>query len=119
MEVFDLPQNLAFDLFRAAFLAYWIGDLLSSFFLGYTRKDGIIEMRFLPIVKNYLATWFIIDVFIITFELLAWIMQDLKGLHNVSRVARAGRFLRLMRIIKIRKKLSSTYQRVQSSMVRK
>ena len=78
----------------------FLADLMLNFFMAYFDEEEEIVTDRRKIVKNYLRSWFILDlVALLPFN---YLMQD-NGKKDYSQLARLSRLPRLYRLIKITK----------------
>lgn len=99
--VFIMPWRDFRSIMRWITGIYWLLDVPSSFFLGY-YVDGVLELRFTRMAKNYLTTWFVPDIVLVALDwvyLLSGQGQD--GDDEGSKALEAGRSLRMLRLIRL------------------
>lgn len=112
--VFDPPEYVLFVLMQWTALLYWSFDVLMTFLTGYTRRDGVTEMRPSRIAHRYLKHWFLCDIVFVALDWLSEVSLKANGLSTMKVMMRIGRFLRLLRVIKVCRMSESSLQRVQS-----
>jgi CRP-like cAMP-binding protein len=88
----------------------FIADMLINFNSAYTKSDGSIEDRRWYIARNYLASWFLIDLISsIPFNLIELLIDTNNsggtGYNSAMRLARLPRLYRLFRLAKVFKAL--------------
>mmetsp|Transcript_84502 Transcript_84502/g.272383 ORF Transcript_84502/g.272383 Transcript_84502/m.272383 type:complete len:394 (-) Transcript_84502:599-1780(-) len=90
---------------------FWMIDIFFNFFVGFYLKDGRVEMRMRKIALQYLRTWFVFDMVVVSADIILEIMDRMgnsatdlvrvgKGARMV-RVTRAFRLIRLVRLLKL------------------
>jgi hypothetical protein len=99
MQVFSLPPNVFFDVMAWLEPVYWNLDLLWSFFLGFYRPDGILELRPKVVATHYLKTWFLYDIAVVAIDWLIVLTED-SGFGSF-RISRMGRMIRVLRFFQI------------------
>eukprot|EP00929_Paragymnodinium_shiwhaense_P012974 TRINITY_DN120841_c0_g1_i1.p1 TRINITY_DN120841_c0_g1~~TRINITY_DN120841_c0_g1_i1.p1 ORF type:complete len:762 (-),score=140.38 TRINITY_DN120841_c0_g1_i1:538-2823(-) len=114
-----IPLLMAFDVERSQFLAimevvtmiYWTSDMLMAPFVGYYNRGNTIVMDLRSTAKHYLETWFVIDIFVVCVDWVAFLEQHLHdkedphGNLKVAGLARLGRALRILRVFRALKLL--------------
>ena len=120
---FEVPYTIAFDdggtcdnlsavqIFDLVVNAVFIADIAVSFVSSY-EKGGIMIRDFSSIMKNYLRSWFLIDLSgSFPFDsVLCTISSGSMQATNLIRLLRFTRVLRLVRAIKFLAKLNSLRQ---------
>lgn len=106
-------------------LVFWTSDMIASLFTGYVN-DGTTIMDPMMIAKNYLRTWFALDL-IANGPDWASIIASLhnpggneangSGVARLARVLRAFRVMRLLRITKMARFLKKLHDRIESELV--
>eukprot|EP00971_Amphidinium_carterae_P077726 1536790-Amphidinium_carterae.1 len=88
---------------------YWSADILQTFFAGYFRDGGGVEMRMWPIAKRYLKGWFLPDIIIVSADWLSFldgpISGDSAGFLRLGKVSRLARVMRVLRLVRARRLL--------------
>lgn len=90
-------------------LAYWTLDIAFCFFVGFYRKDGMVEMQFSEIARHYLKRWFCFDVACVCMDYGIKLMQW-NGVKNF-------RLVRLLRVVKFKVAMRSFLSQVRSNRV--
>mmetsp|Transcript_64518 Transcript_64518/g.154083 ORF Transcript_64518/g.154083 Transcript_64518/m.154083 type:complete len:856 (-) Transcript_64518:44-2611(-) len=108
LRVFEFPENTFTTTMDWVTLIFWTVNMGASCCLGYIQ-DGHVIMKFRRIVRNYLRSWFIIDVMVVTpdwfFTLLALLSGSKEGNFSsvkLLRMVRLARSVRLLRLLKLR-----------------
>jgi hypothetical protein len=126
MGAFTPLDSLGFVIMDWITLFYWTIDMLLSFLTGYVSQ-GITQMSLKLIAKNYLRSWFCVDLLIIGPEWIFSIMhyaftsseggQDESDIASLIRVLRVVRVLRLLRLAKLRKLIDLIKDHIQSEAI--
>lgn len=103
---------------------FWTCDIFMSLISGYVHEGAIIVTP-LKILKNYLRTWFVLDLavcgpdWISTFvEILsAEQTQDPTDFNRLLRSLRVVRTVRLLRLVKLKRILATIKDRITSEAV--
>lgn len=110
MQVFEPAEGNFFFVLGLVSSLYWTFDMPTSFLVGYAVQDkGIIEMRLRKIAWNYLRSWFLLDITIVTIDwtlnILDWTQGSVGASEGISffRIGKAVRFLRLLRLLRLLK----------------
>mmetsp|Transcript_124874 Transcript_124874/g.388731 ORF Transcript_124874/g.388731 Transcript_124874/m.388731 type:complete len:504 (+) Transcript_124874:575-2086(+) len=90
-----------------------------SFFTGMLKKDGLIEYRLPKIAKQYLRTWFAVDMLIVGIDWIEvlWSGGSFLGFARAgkaSRTFRIIRMVRLLRLARVRNVLAALFERIES-----
>ena len=88
----------------------FILDLCLNFICAYTKPDGSIEDNRLKIARNYLFSWFLVDLISsVPFNLIELMYSEEKnggnGYNSAVKLARLPRLYRLFRLVKVFKAL--------------
>jgi hypothetical protein len=116
-----VPLRIAFGLevefgsptfwFDAAVDVYFIVDIFMNFRTGYYDTRGVLVIKYSTIAKNYLKTWFVLDV--VTCLPVSYVMMIIKNntesagagkevrAFKILRLLKLGKLLRVARIIRI------------------
>eukprot|EP00927_Polykrikos_kofoidii_P053860 TRINITY_DN48397_c0_g1_i1.p1 TRINITY_DN48397_c0_g1~~TRINITY_DN48397_c0_g1_i1.p1 ORF type:complete len:869 (+),score=142.95 TRINITY_DN48397_c0_g1_i1:141-2747(+) len=123
LTVFDLimiPLTMAFDFENLGFspahraltdfldtltICFWSLDMCLCFLTGFYTAQGFLEMNSKAIAKQYLRSWFGLDVFVVSADLFTIITQNIRMSYFrlgkiVTRLPRFFRIFRLMRLFK-------------------
>lgn len=101
-------------------LVFWTGDMAQGFFLGYWQ-NGMPVTDKKAIFKNYMRTWFMVDILVVAPEWLLIfaksMMQDAGAggiglLGKILKSARAIRVLRLVRLVKLQRIVNKCYDMI-------
>lgn len=118
-----LAWNVTLDgglkLFAQFTTLFWSWDVVLNFLTGFHR-DGELEMRIWPIMKNYLTTWFGLDFTIVLCDLVSMVLMEvmdeegtagLKLLRfaKMSRLIRVFGLLRMFRLARISEEFLDRY----------
>mmetsp|Transcript_51504 Transcript_51504/g.159789 ORF Transcript_51504/g.159789 Transcript_51504/m.159789 type:complete len:923 (-) Transcript_51504:195-2963(-) len=111
MSVFNLGTEglgTSYEQFQEAFdltsSVFWSTDMIVSFLTGYLTTEGLIEVRPHWVARNYIKTWFSLDLFIVAVD---WVSFFFNGLDTNTSVLRLGktvsRFMRVLRLLRFMK----------------
>mmetsp|Transcript_120138 Transcript_120138/g.218339 ORF Transcript_120138/g.218339 Transcript_120138/m.218339 type:complete len:723 (+) Transcript_120138:2-2170(+) len=123
LEVIVLPLQLFTDpnkkvavytTLNLCSLLYWSVDIFASFITAYYTGDGDLEKRKSLIAKNYLKSWFVIDVICVLVDILSLVAQGLKSTTGFVRFVKILKFFRMIRIFKINGRMTSSEGRIRS-----
>lgn len=120
LDSFALPELKWMYAMNWCTTCYWSADFILQFFLGFENELGQVEVRPRSVAAHYLRSWFLLDVFIVAFDWLSFLVLDIGGSSRgtrVSRALRAFRFVRVMRIVKLIALLGRVLDRVSSELV--
>lgn len=123
MLVFTPPQNQFTRTMDWVTMMFWTADMGASLLVGYIDK-GFIIMSPWGILKNYLKTWFVVDLVTVGPD---WAMMMLESVNGSSggnsnpgksvklmRMVRFVRVLRLMRLTKLKRVLVLIHDHLDS-----
>jgi len=118
-QLFEPESNLFFDLVAWTTRLFWTCDIPLSFLSGHTKPDGFIEMRLRMIALQYLRTWFVLDLIIVSADWGELVLglsggQQYARMGKASRVIRAVRMLRLLRMFRMWQVATGFTERLQS-----
>ena len=105
LEMFDtIPDFLAFlDAFANVTFAFWILDLPTHLIFGREIK-GKVELRPYHLAREYLYSWFFLDLMVISIDVGLMLLEDLmSGGWRSARFLRTLRLLRLLRLLRVAK----------------
>ena len=120
---FPLAPNTFLDLMTGVTLGFWTLDILACFCVGYYARDGTLVVSLRKIARQYVFTWFPLDVVIVSIDwviVLALISEEegkSAGLMRAGKMLRALRVLRtlrLLRLAKLRQLLNKLQDQVDS-----
>lgn len=95
-------------------LMFWTCDMVQGPFLGYFIQGEYIDSR-CRIVKHYLRSWFLVDLFVVMPEWLTVFLGDdnpvnaLAGVGKIFKSIRVIRVLRLLRLPKTQRLIEHLY----------
>jgi hypothetical protein len=98
----------------------FMADIIVAFNTGFYKK-GYLVMKRKEIIKNYLKTWFILDI-LASFP-YTWILNSNTSssttpeLLRLVKIIRFLRFLRLLRVLKLKKLLYKFEEVIMSDML--
>eukprot|EP00439_Symbiodinium_sp_Y106_P030075 s4345_g3.t1 len=106
---FPLQDNIFLSMMTGITLAFWSLDILACFCVGYYAKDGTLVVSLARIAKQYLLSWFPLDVVIVSIDwiiVLALVTEEegkSAGLMRAGKMLRALRVLRTLRLLRLAK----------------
>eukprot|EP00929_Paragymnodinium_shiwhaense_P013886 TRINITY_DN121733_c0_g1_i1.p1 TRINITY_DN121733_c0_g1~~TRINITY_DN121733_c0_g1_i1.p1 ORF type:complete len:1158 (+),score=235.05 TRINITY_DN121733_c0_g1_i1:62-3535(+) len=102
---------------------YWLLDIPMSFFTGFVQEDRVM-MQLRKVAKNYLQTWFVLDIFLVAIDWSSEMIllvtgsdadagqlklgKIIKGVR-IFRLARAWRFLRSKAVPNVARRVLEFY----------
>merc|ERR1712232_711781 len=103
-ESLIVPLNICFDVVLDDALTwaptiFFSIDIILNFMTGFFH-DGILVMRQTPIIKNYLRSWFVIDV-LATVPWTLLIGNDARA--TFIRYFKVGKLMRMARLLRLAK----------------
>lgn len=116
----DLPFEGSLIVLAWLSLAFWVCDLLLSFFTGFFQ-EGELNMDVQAAAWHYFRTWFLPDVLVVLCDLLSLVFLMSIDSENSSGVSlRIARFAKLGRILRITSLLRAfrTVRKLEAMMVR-
>jgi len=93
---FTLPEATLFSVFEWSTPIYWSMDIPYQFFVSY-EDMGKVERRPWRVASNYLKTWFLPDLFVVTLD---WVILVSDSAAGASRSWRAGKFVKAFRVLR-------------------
>lgn len=97
LQFFDPPETPFAAFMSWLIRLFWTCDLAVSFLTGYMKADGGVEMRPPLCAKQYIRSWLLFDLVIISFD---WAEVAANGLEGLS-AARMGKIMKTIRILRI------------------
>jgi len=103
LQLFDLDDSAFTVVMSWATRMFWTFDIFVSFLTGIVKHDGSLEMRISRIARNYLKTWFAVDMFIVGVDWLEvlWSNGSFLGFARAGKASRTFRIIRLVRLIRL------------------
>lgn len=102
LEAFPLGTHRVVDIVEWFLTILWTTDMFVSFrtafFIGSTLETGWKQIG-----RNYLRTWFVVDLTIITLEWMARLSDAATGFGSILRTSRVFRTLRCIRLLRLGK----------------
>lgn len=116
MSFFDLGDTVFIEAMNWTTRIFWTFDMPMSMVTGVVRPNGTItfDMRF--ILKRYVKTWFLLDLFIVASDWVEFVMSagGGSGIGKIARIFRVVRCFRLLRLVKMQAVLKDITERIQS-----
>lgn len=113
-DIVFLPL-LFFDLNMPTFLSsmawitrfFWTFDIPLTFLSGYVTKSGHIERHRPTIARQYLRTWFPLDLLIVILDwlecIIYWMASGMSGVTRLGKITRIFRLIRMVRLLRLAK----------------
>jgi len=109
IEAVTIPLSIAFGIDRAQSVRYldfstcfyWLVDLPFNFCRGYTEvltEQIIMSPR--RIAKQYILSWFVPDLIILTVDVLSLAFSTVQAI-DVAALLRTGKVLRVLRVLRV------------------
>lgn len=120
LKFFEPPDN-AFSVLMDWFtLIFWTCNIWATVTVGYV-EDGITIMSPKRILLNYLKTWFIIDIIVLTPDWVSTVLSysdaDAVKILRTLRLARSIRLLRLVKLKRVFEMVNDSFNSEYSSLV--
>mmetsp|Transcript_6713 Transcript_6713/g.15282 ORF Transcript_6713/g.15282 Transcript_6713/m.15282 type:complete len:808 (-) Transcript_6713:165-2588(-) len=99
---------------------FWTLDIVISFFTGFHSTAGFVEMRMCMIARNYMRSWFPMDMGIVSVDwaTLYLSLGRASGFMRLGKtVSRIMRVARLLRFMKMSKQVSELMARINSEYI--
>mmetsp|Transcript_73288 Transcript_73288/g.203257 ORF Transcript_73288/g.203257 Transcript_73288/m.203257 type:complete len:639 (+) Transcript_73288:207-2123(+) len=98
LQVFDVDQLYPIQVLRLMTTLFWMFDIPLGFISGYQRH-GFIEKDLRKVVTNYIKTWFVFDIALVTLD---WLMLSSESWTATKGVdaARTTKSMRMIRIVR-------------------
>jgi len=104
LQAFPIAETRVAATMNLVVTLVWTIDLLSNFLVGY-YQDGILEMRPAKVAMKYLASFFVLDLIVVSTDwaIIALEAQQTEsfGLVRVGKTLRVSRGLRTLRFIRL------------------
>ena len=103
LEMFDIPTFIEFlTEFGNVTFAFWICDMPSHVIFG-REIDGKVELRPVALFKQYVRTWFLLDLTVISIDVMLLVLSEVHEGLKSARFLRTLRLLRLLRLLRVAK----------------
>lgn len=116
LQVFDLPQMWFTLIVSWLSRIFWTLDIAAGFCTTYIKHDGAEERDLLKVIYRYLRTWFLPDVFVVSFEWLEVFLQE--NTVKAHTLIKAFRFVRAVRIFRLSHRGETQVMRQFNTMIR-
>jgi len=121
LAMFDLEEGLFIQVMTWATRLFWTLDMPMSLSTGIIMANGTITFDFKFVVKKYLKTWFLLDIFIVASDWIEFIVSVGStsddgggGFGKMARIFRIVRSVRLLRLVRMQSVLQMVTERIQS-----
>lgn len=105
-QVFDPPGTIPLRVVEMSITVFWSCDMFMNFFRGFTKVNGVNEIRFRETAWNYIRSWLLPDMFLVIVDwlvLLSEVLTDNMGLFRVGKLARLSKTIRVIRLFRLAK----------------
>lgn len=103
LELYDIPSFISFlETFGKVTFTFWILDMPTHLIFGREIK-GKVELRPAMLVRDYVYSWFILDLMVISIDIVLFLVEELSGGWRSARFLRTLRLLRLLRLLRVAK----------------
>lgn len=100
LSVYELDTS-SFETGMTVFsVTFWTIDFIVAFFVGY-YESGTLELRPQKTALNYVKTWMMADLILLSFEWTDLIIAEMPSLPSLIRASRSLRILRFLRSAKL------------------
>eukprot|EP00931_Biecheleriopsis_adriatica_P110568 TRINITY_DN8485_c0_g1_i1.p1 TRINITY_DN8485_c0_g1~~TRINITY_DN8485_c0_g1_i1.p1 ORF type:complete len:1037 (+),score=234.90 TRINITY_DN8485_c0_g1_i1:103-3213(+) len=115
LEVFEPGKSPVTETLEWIIRLFWTVNLLGSFFTGFMKTDGSVELRFSKVARHYAFTWLPFDFFVVFFDwaevaaaagFAAGGVQRYAVPLRTARLVRSVKLIRLLKAPEITKKLT-------------
>jgi len=120
MFFFDMPDNAFLFCMDWTTRVFWTLDMTLSVRTAIIMKDGSVNFDWKFILKRYIRTWLVLDIFIVGTdwsEVALSSAGDAEQLMSITRAFRIARIFRLMRLLRMQEVLKTIAERVQSDIL--
>eukprot|EP00931_Biecheleriopsis_adriatica_P110569 TRINITY_DN8485_c0_g2_i1.p1 TRINITY_DN8485_c0_g2~~TRINITY_DN8485_c0_g2_i1.p1 ORF type:complete len:1040 (+),score=206.77 TRINITY_DN8485_c0_g2_i1:125-3244(+) len=101
LEVFEPGKSPVTETLEWIIRLFWTMNLLGSFFTGFMKTDGSVELRFHRVARHYALTWLPFDSFVVVFDWAEVAAAAGFAAGGVQRYAVPLRTARLVRSVKL------------------
>lgn len=103
LQLFDIPTFIQFlENFGMVTFIFWILDMPTHLIFGREIK-GKVELRPGHLAREYLYSWFLLDLMVISIDIGLFLVEELSGGWRSARFLRTLRLLRLLRLLRVAK----------------
>lgn len=113
MVAWGLPALGVLKIWFWITLVFWMSDIVMSFTTGFYH-EGEVEMKFSEIAKNYLHTYFFLDITVVASEFASLVLDQTGHAVRFVLLMRCLRLMRMLRFVRLIRILSSVLERRQS-----
>eukprot|EP00929_Paragymnodinium_shiwhaense_P057371 TRINITY_DN28711_c0_g1_i1.p1 TRINITY_DN28711_c0_g1~~TRINITY_DN28711_c0_g1_i1.p1 ORF type:complete len:854 (+),score=246.35 TRINITY_DN28711_c0_g1_i1:84-2645(+) len=126
LQAFEMPMGYKIFKPRLDMMAtcFWSTDLLAAFNTGFINNEGELVLKFLPIARRYVRTWFLFDFLICVNDWFSYFTERDGGDQGTSALAEFGkpalrimRAFRLVRLVKMSKNFNQLMEKIHSEFV--
>jgi hypothetical protein len=108
LMLLDPPTNTFTTLMSWLTRIFWTMDLFLSFNTGFLQSDGSLQLSNSAIIRNYVCTWFLLDVSLVALDwvevfsgIADGVEADAAGAGRMGKTGRAFRVIRMMRLLRL------------------
>lgn len=102
LQFFDLDESGFTKVWAWISRLFWTFDMPITLCTGIAKPNGDIDMRRTAIVKKYIKTWLIIDIFVVGSDWAEFFMSagsEVSG--GTARLTKAFRVMRIVRMVRL------------------
>lgn len=105
---FELETHAFMDVASWVTRLFWTTDIPLTFWSGFVTRTGHVERNRGVIARQYLRTWFVIDLLIVVLDWIEVIIEAILSGHGVKmgrlgRLTRTFRMIRMLRLLRLAK----------------
>lgn len=120
--LFDMPPNPFSNFMAWLTRIAWSIDLVLTFFTGYLKSDGNVELRPTRVCWRYMTTWLLLDVIVVGIDWFEVVISSVGAaafarIGKTGRIVRILRLIRLMRLVRMRQVLQMLTERIMSEVL--
>lgn len=116
--VFNLPENTFLSFMDWTTRLFWTSDIGWSCCTGIVLHDGSVQYGQKDILKRYIKTWLVMDLFIVGSDWVSLIVSS-NGMEvsKLARIFRIVRVIRLLRLVRMQEIIANIMERAQSEQI--
>jgi len=101
LQIFEPPDTSATRAATWITRLFWTFDIVTAFFTGYLTEEGQVVLNFTSIARTYLRSWFALDLSLVLYDWLEFIVRASSGGGGTSRAVSIMRILRIVRLVRL------------------
>lgn len=105
LELLELPDDKFSNAMSWTIRLFWTFDFPLNMVSGFVRVDGIVELRWKRIIRNYARTWMFPDIVMVAVDWVETIIEESAhaGLARLAKTTRSTRAMRVVRLVRVGK----------------